>query len=250
MIFLIFIALLYGGKNYILLKYTPKIGEENLYKITTVSNHQFKTNLNYKTSSKLEIILNEKISNFKDSHYTVNYKISELNFTFNGEKIKNPLLKEIKNSTYTVRISTTGKILNKNNETKIYIPQFPQKKIKIGENWNFKRRSFIPIGKTNIDVEIKGTYTLKEIKNNKVKITGKLRVKAINIYPKKLKKRVESSFEGKGKSEIIYNYKKSELLSLKEELSLRTTSKAFFPDFPTQKFKMKHIIKTELKKIK
>ena len=121
---------------------------------------------------------------------------------------------------------------------KSYIPEFPEEKVYTGKKWKFKRRTVFPLKDTNIDVEIEGKYTVEKIEKNKVFIKGEYKIYALNYYPTKVGLRTESKFIGNGKSSIIYNYKKSALLELKEDILLNTETKAFFPDFPTQKFKI------------
>jgi len=129
-------------------------------------------------------------------------------------------------------------------------PIFPDRELKVGDSWDNRTESAIPIEGMVNRTKVEGKYTLSGFKERGNSLCAVIRVK-LEIYTigKTVEKErgvdIDIDMEGKGEGEILYAFKDSRLLSSRMVLDLtsRIRSSAYRE---VQEIEMKHRVEMVL----
>jgi len=129
-------------------------------------------------------------------------------------------------------------------------PIFPDKKVKIGDSWDNRIESVIPIGGMLNRTKVEEKYTLSGFKERGNNLCVVIRVN-LGIYTigRTVKKEegvdIDIDMKGKGEGEILYAFEDSRLLSSRVELNLtsRIRSSAYRE---VREIEMKHKVEMAL----
>ena len=133
-------------------------------------------------------------------------------------------------------------------------PIFPDRELKVGDSWDNRIESTIPMGSVLIRTKVEENYTLSGFEEKEGNLCVVIGVN-LGIYTtgKTVKKEgevdIDIDMEGNGEGEILYAFEHSRLISSRIELDLtsRIRSSAYRE---TQEIEMKHRIQMALEKTK
>jgi hypothetical protein len=189
----------------------------------------------------------------------------ELEMEVNGRRQNLPFANRLEGKSILMEIDKDGRVISTkgldqfSEELKdlriqdMYIqfrPIFPDRELKVGDSWDNRTESAIPIESMLNRTKVEGKYTLSGFKERGNSLCAVIRVK-LEIYTigKTVKKEegvdIDVDMEGKGEGEILYAFKDSRLLSSQIDLDLtsRIRSSAYRE---VQEIEMKHRVEMVL----
>ncbi|MCJ7645759.1 DUF6263 family protein [bacterium] len=189
----------------------------------------------------------------------------ELEMEVNGRRQNLPFANRLEGKSILMEIDKDGRVISTkgldqfSEELKdlriqdMYIqfrPIFPDRELKVGDSWDNRTESAIPIESMLNRTKIEEKYTLSGFKERGNSLCAVIRVK-LEIYTigKTVKKEegvdIDVDMEGKGEGEILYAFKDSRLLSSQIDLDLtsRIRSSAYRE---VQEIEMKHRVEMVL----
>jgi len=189
----------------------------------------------------------------------------ELEMEVNGRRQNLPFANRLEGKSILMEIDKDGRVISTkgldqfSEELKdlriqdMYIqfrPIFPDRELKVGDSWDNRTESAIPIESMLNRTKVEEKYTLSGFKERGNSLCAVIRVK-LEIYTigKTVKKErgvdIDVDMEGKGEGEILYAFKDSRLLSSQIDLDLtsRIRSSAYRA---VQEIEMKHRVEMVL----
>lgn len=189
----------------------------------------------------------------------------ELEMEVNGRRQNLPFANRLEGKSILMEIDKDGRVISTkgldqfSEELKdlriqdMYIqfrPIFPDRELKVGDSWDNRTESAIPIESMLNRTKVEEKYTLSGFKERGNSLCAVIRVK-LEIYTigKTVKKEegvdIDVDMEGKGEGEILYAFKDSRLLSSQIDLDLtsRIRSSAYRE---VQEIEMKHRVEMVL----
>jgi hypothetical protein len=193
------------------------------------------------------------------------YSDVELEMEVNGRRQNLPFANRLEGKSILMEIDKDGRVISTkgldqfSEELKdlriqdMYIqfrPIFPDRELKVGDNWDNRTESAIPIESMLNRTKVEEKYTLSGFKERGNSLCAVIRVK-LEIYTigKTVKKErgvdIDVDMEGKGEGEMLYAFKDSRLLSSQIDLDLtsRIRSSAYRE---VQEIEMKHRVEMVL----
>lgn len=193
------------------------------------------------------------------------YSDVELGMEVNGRRQNLPFANRLEGKSILMEIDKDGRVISTkgldqfSEELKdlriqdMYIqfrPIFPDRELKVGDSWDNRTESAIPIESMLNRTKVEEKYTLSGFKERGNSLCAVIRVK-LEIYTigKTVKKErgvdIDVDMEGKGEGEMLYAFKDSRLLSSQIDLDLtsRIRSSAYRE---VQEIEMKHRVEMVL----
>jgi len=193
------------------------------------------------------------------------YSDVELEMEVSGRKQNLPFANKLEGKSILMEIDKDGRVISTkgldqfSEELKdlrmqdMYIqlrPIFPDRELKVGDSWDNRTESAIPVEGMLNRTKVEGKYTLSGFKERGNSLCAVIRVK-LEIYTigKTVEKErgvdIDIDMEGKGEGEILYAFKDSRLLSSRVALDLtsRIRSSAYRE---VQEIEMKHRVEMVL----
>jgi hypothetical protein len=193
------------------------------------------------------------------------YSDVELEMEVNGRRQNLPFANRLEGKSILMEIDKDGRVISTkgldqfSEELKdlriqdMYIqfrPIFPDRELKVGDSWDNRTESAIPIESMLNRTKVEERYTLSGFKERGNSLCAVIKVK-LEIYTigKTVKKEegvdIDVDMEGKGEGKILYAFKDSRLLSSQIDLDLtsRIRSSAYRE---VQEIEMKHRVEMVL----
>jgi len=105
-------------------------------------------------------------------------------------------------------------------------PIFPDKELKVGDGWDNRTESALPVGDMLVRTEVDQKYTISGFAerggNQCVLIGVNVEINTTGKTPKKGEFDIDIDMEGKGDGEILYSFEKSRIISSRMGIDLRS----------------------------
>jgi len=170
----------------------------------------------------------------------ITYSDVELGMEVEGRRQNLPFADKLKGKTILMEIDRDGRVVSTKgldqlseelkglNIQEMFIqlrPIFPDRELKVGDSWDNRTESLIPIGGMLISTEVNENYTLSRLKEAGNELCAVIGVTlGISTKGKTVSKEkgvdIDIDMEGEGKGELIYAFEKSRLISSRMGLDL------------------------------